>query len=109
MYPIIFKEVYVDPCDDKKTIELKTLDKRTSTSANIGLCDKNLENKWYKAYGYEMVTDDPGSSKCGSEYPVYLTGACSNSCSKITKKLNKRHPNIIMKYKYYIFVKIYLQ
>ncbi|KAJ8310096.1 hypothetical protein KUTeg_011961 [Tegillarca granosa] len=70
-------EINKDPCDDVNT-ELKSLELRTSSTPNIGLCDQNLTEKWYKAYGYEMITRDPGSNRCGSKNPIYLTGTIPN-------------------------------
>ncbi|KAJ8310097.1 hypothetical protein KUTeg_011962 [Tegillarca granosa] len=71
-------EINKDPCDDENTGEVQNLALRTSSTPNVGLCDQNLHEKWYKAYGYEMISYDPGSNRCGSKNPIYLTGSIPN-------------------------------
>jgi len=68
-----------------------------NTQAGNSKCDDKLDNKdWHRfqgAAGTKMATRSPGFSKCGADYPAWLSGAHPTVAEGIVRRyvcINKR-------------------
>lgn len=98
--------VSADPCLDGNHMILDHLPKRGPefTQDDVPICDRYLQEGWYKAPNYEMVTSPPRVTYCGTLYPYWLKGKIK--CYKYLNNINSYGSNY--SYTYYKFCNLLL-